>query len=98
MLLNGINIVPAIDKEEDLDPLGDFAEYCYILHDYKNARRFMNVYMRFMDKYYSEEDLGYLLAEARIIKYQNKVSSENIDRLIHCCRGLRTQISKNLLE
>ena len=57
MLLNGINIVPAIDKEEDLDPLGDFAEYCYILHDYKNARRFMNVYMRFMDKYYSEEAL-----------------------------------------
>lgn len=95
MLLNGINIVPAIDKEEDLDPLGDFAEYCYILHDYKNARRFMNVYMRFMDKYYSEEDLGYLLAEARLIKYQNEESSENIDRLIHCCRGLRTQISKN---
>ena len=95
MLLNGINIVPAIDKEEDLDPLGDFAEYCYILHDYKNARRFMNVYMRFMDKYYSEEDLAYLLAEARIIKYQNEESSERIDRLIHCCRGLRTQISKN---
>lgn len=95
MLLDGINIVPAIDKEEDLDPLGDFAEYCYILHDYKNARRFMNVYMRFMDKYYSEEDLGYLLAEARLIKYQNEESSENIDRLIHCCRGLRTQISKN---
>ena len=95
MLLNGINIVPAINKEEDLDPLGDFAEYCYILHDYKNARRFMNVYMRFMDKYYSEEDLAYLLAEARIIKYQNEESSERIDRLIHCCRGLRTQISKN---
>jgi len=95
MLLNGINIVPTIDREEDLDPLGDFAEYCYILHDYKNARRFMNVYMRFMDKYYSEEDLGYLLAEARLIKYHNEESTENIDRLIHCCRGLRAQISKN---
>lgn len=95
MLLNGINIVPTIDREEDLDPLGDFAEYCYILHDYKNARRFMNVYMRFIDKYYSEEDLGYLLAEARLIKYQNEESTDNIDRLIHCCRGLRTQISNN---
>lgn len=95
MLLNGINIVLSIDKEEDLDPLGDFAEYCYILHDYKNAKRFMNIYMRFMDNYYSEEDLDYLLAEARLIKYQNKESSENIDRLIHCCRGLRKQISKN---
>ena len=95
MLLNGINIVPTIDREEDLDPLGDFAEYCYILHDYKNARRFMNVYMRFIDKYYSEEDLGYLLAEARLIKYQNEDSTDNIDRLIHCCRGLRTQISNN---
>ena len=95
MLLKGINIVPTIDREEDLDPLGDFAEYCYILHDYKNARRFMNVYMRFIDKYYSEEDLGYLLAEARLIKYQNEESTDNIDRLIHCCRGLRTQISKN---
>ena len=95
MLLNGINIVPTIDREEDLYPLGDFAEYCYILHDYKNARRFMNVYMRFIDKYYSEEDLGYLLAEARLIKYQNEESTDNIDRLIHCCRGLRTQISNN---
>lgn len=96
MLINGLKIIPTIDKErEDLNSLGDFAEYCYILHDYKNARRFMNVYMRFMDKYYSEEDLAYLLAEARIIKYQNEESSERIDRLIHCCRGLRTQISKN---
>lgn len=95
MLLNGIYMVQTIDKEEDLDPLGDFAEYCYILHDYKNARRFMNVYMRFMDKYYSKEDLEYLLAEARFIKYQNDSSSDNVDRLKHCCRGLREQISKN---
>ena len=96
MLIKGLKIIPTIDKaREDLNSLGDFAEYCYILHDYKNARRFMNVYMRFMDKYYSEEDLAYLLAEARIIKYQNEEPSERIDRLIHCCRGLRTQISNN---
>ena len=95
MLLNGIYIVQTIDREEDLDPLGDFAEYCYILHDYKNAKRFMNVYMRFMDKYYSKDDLDYLLAETRFIKYQNEDTFENIDGLIHCCRGLREQISNN---
>ena len=69
MLLNGIYIVQTICDEKDLDPLGDFAEYCYILHDYKNAKRFMNVYMRFMDKHYSKDDMEYLLAEVRFVKY-----------------------------
>ena len=95
MLLNGIYIVQTICDEKDLDPLGDFAEYCYILHDYKNARRFMNVYMRFMDKHYSKDDMEYLLAEVRFVKYQNDNTSDKIDALKHCCRGLREQISNN---
>ena len=95
MLLNGIYIVQTICDEKDLDPLGDFAEYCYILHDYKNARRFMNIYMRFMDKHYSKDDMEYLLAEVRFVKYQNDNTSDKIDALKHCCRGLREQISNN---
>ena len=95
MLLNGIYIVQTICDEKDLDPLDDFAEYCYILHDYKNARRFMNIYMRFMDKHYSKDDMEYLLAEVRFVKYQNDNTSDKIDALKHCCRGLREQISNN---
>ena len=95
MLLNGIYIVQTICDEKDLDPLGDFAEYCYILHDYKNARRFMNIYMHFMDKHYSKDDMEYLLAEVRFVKYQNDNTSDKIDALKHCCRGLREQISNN---
>jgi CHAT domain-containing protein len=95
MLINGLTVVPTIQSEKDLDPLGDFAEYCYILHDYKNAKRFMNVYMRFMDEYYSKDDLEYLLAEVRFVKYQNENTLGNIDALKHCCRGLREQISNN---
>lgn len=95
MLLRGIEVVKMIKKEDSLDPLGEFAEYCYILHDYKNAKRFMNVYMRFMDKYYDDDDLEFLLAETRFIKYNHEAPEKQIEELSHCCRGLRKQISNN---
>ena len=94
-LLNGIEVAKLIDKKTDLDPVGEFAEYCYILHDKKNARRFMRVYMRYMDKYYDEDDLDYLLAEMRYIKYSEDDIETVIDKLSHCCEGLRNQISRN---
>lgn len=95
MLLRGIEVVKMIRKEDGLDPLGEFAEYCYLLHDYKNAKRFMNVYMRFMDKYYDDDDLEFLLAEARFVKYKHETPKKQIEELSHCCRGLRKQISNN---
>lgn len=95
VLINGIDLVKTIVREDELEPLGEFAEYCYILHDYKNARRFMNVYMRFMEKYYSDDDLDYLLAEIRFVKYQDKDIDYKIERLSHCCEGIKEQISKN---
>lgn len=94
-LLNGISIIPEILQEDRLAPLGEFAEYCYLLHDYKNAKRFMKIYMRYIKKYYNEDDLEYLLAEARFIKYQGDDMDKRIKDLSHCCRGLREQISKN---
>lgn len=94
-LLNGVEVAKLIDKESDLEPVGEFAEYCYILHDKKNARRFMRVYMRYMDKYYDEDDLDYLLAEMRYIKYSEDDIETVIDKLSHCCEGLRNQISRN---
>jgi hypothetical protein len=51
--------------------------------------------MRFMDKHYSKDDMEYLLAEVRFVKYQNDNTSDKIDALKHCCRGLREQISNN---
>ena len=97
ILINGFEIVRTMDYSYDeLTPLGEFAEYCYKLHDYKNARRFMNIYMRYMDDNYSDSDLEYLLAEMRFIKYKKDFSASVIDDLCHCCRGMREVISKNL--
>ena len=96
-LINGIEIVKILDTSYDeLTPLGDFAEYCYKLHDIKNAIRFMNIYMRYMNDNYDDGDLEYLLAEMRFIKYKKDFSPSVIDDLSHCCRGLRDVISKNL--
>lgn len=97
ILIKAIDAAKRINREEDMEPIGDFAEYCYILHDYKNARRFMNVYMRFMGKYYGKEDLEYLMAEARNLKYQDVNINKKISDITHCCRGLRNQISKNFV-
>ena len=95
LLLNGIEMAKCVDKVTADNPLGEFAEYCYILNDKKNARRFMNVYMRYMDKYYDDTDLEYLLAEMRCIKYSDDENGKVVDRLVHCCSGIREQISRN---
>lgn len=94
-LLKGLEMAKQVNKFSTDNPLGEFAEYCYILHDKKNARRFMNAYMRYMDKYYSDTDLEYLLAEMQYIKYFDDDTEKVLDRLTHCCKGIRDQISKN---
>ena len=94
-LLNGLEIAKQVDRVVADNPLGEFAEYCYILHDKKNARLFMNLYMRYMDKYYDDTDLEYLLAEMRHIKYSDKDGRDVVGELAHCCRGIREQISRN---
>lgn len=94
-LLKGLEMAKQVNKFSTDNPLGEFAEYCYILHDKKNAKRFMDAYMRYMDKYYSDTDLEYLLAEMRYIKYFDDDAENVVDRLTHCCKGIRDQISKN---
>ena len=94
-LLNGIEMAKQVDKVSTNNPLGEFAEYCYILHDKKNAQRFMNIYLRYMDKYYDDTDLEYLLAEMRYIKYSDEEIGKKVAKLEHCCEGIREQISMN---
>ena len=94
-LLSGIDAANSINFDYDYEPVGEFAEYCYILHDKKNARKFLSIYMRFMDKYYSDTDLEYLLAEMRYIKYSDDDFGKRVDKLKHCCKGIRESISRN---
>ncbi len=94
-LIHAIEMSNEISSEEEAEPLGELSEYCYILHDYKNARLFMNDYMRFMNNHYDKEDIEYLLSEVRFLKYQQNDTKEKIKKISHCCVGIRNQIAKN---
>ena len=83
---------------EDKSEYGILSDICYKVQDYKNSKRFYNIYTTYLKASTSEEDPLYIDNRVRGFKFfeaeQNWKELES--QVIECCTSLRNLFGKNI--